>query len=613
MTPDLRAASATLLYGTEEPMPREIQLQAGPLQMRLRGTRLLAIVADGHEVWHGVGFLYRDRDWGTPEPIVDHTEHHPLSDGFRIRLQAHVPVEPVIDLVVEIQGHADGSLRYAGTAVARGDVATNRTGLCVMHPLESIGRPIEVEHVDGRTSVSTFPRLIAAWPPFMLVRGIQHVFGDGGRAACRFEGDAFEFEDQRNNADASFKTYSRSNMAPRPYRLRREEPVSQSVELRLLQRAKPAADHRKAPVLVRVDGPRRPLPPIGIGIDPSDAASAWALEPALRRLSPALLHLSLDSVQQTVDWQGIAALLAAAGAKLRLDVPGPDLHSDRTAFAALAGRLRKAGVQPESVAVIPGSPDALAAARNAFPTSAIGGGTPYFFTQLNRAEGIGPVDFLTFTTSALVHGAEEDVIMHGLESLPWMLETLAVTHPGLPVRIGPSAIAARSSPIGAQPDSDGQRRIPLAARDPRDRALFGAAWLLGYVSQLVGAGVETLTLRSLTGDRGLLATDLTPYPSFHLVALLGSPATCASVTVSDSRRVAALHLSRDERPLLLLANLTADRVDVDVPPGGEALLLDEAALRLPQAGWRPACDADCFNLLRLEPHGLALLRAGQPT
>jgi len=45
----------------------------------------------------------------------------------------------------------------------------------------------------------------------------------------------------------------------------------------------------------------------------------------------------------------------------------------------------------------------------------------------------------------------------------------------------------------------------------------------------------------------------------------------------------------------------------------EALLLDEAALRLPQAGWRPACDADCFNLLRLEPHGLALLRAGQPT
>ena len=33
-------------------------LRAGPLSLRLRGTRLLPVHAGAHEVWHGVAYLY---------------------------------------------------------------------------------------------------------------------------------------------------------------------------------------------------------------------------------------------------------------------------------------------------------------------------------------------------------------------------------------------------------------------------------------------------------------------------------------------------------------------------------------------------------------------------
>ena len=60
-----------LLFGTDEPVAPALLLHAGRLSARLRGTRLGPVCYDGHEVWHGVDFLFRDADWGTPAPVVD--------------------------------------------------------------------------------------------------------------------------------------------------------------------------------------------------------------------------------------------------------------------------------------------------------------------------------------------------------------------------------------------------------------------------------------------------------------------------------------------------------------------------------------------------------------
>ena len=64
--PAVTASVLAALYGTDEALAPEVALRAGPLSMTLRGGCLVDLKVAGHEVWHGVAFVYRDPDWGTP-------------------------------------------------------------------------------------------------------------------------------------------------------------------------------------------------------------------------------------------------------------------------------------------------------------------------------------------------------------------------------------------------------------------------------------------------------------------------------------------------------------------------------------------------------------------
>jgi hypothetical protein len=568
MTP----SRARTLFGTDEPVAATTRLRAGPLTLALRAGRLWDVCAGGVEIWHGVAFLYRDADWGTPEPVVDRCESTLSVRAFRIRCTGHFPTAPRIDFRLEFEGTRAGVVRVTGEAVPRGDIATNRLGLCVMHPMAAGGRRVEVEHVDGRISRSTFPTLIPAWPPFMLVRAIRHEYAPSCWARCTFDGDAFEVEDQRNNSDASFKTYNRSNMMPRPYWLRAGEPIRQSVELALEAPPARSRSRRAAPVAVRIGDATGSLPPIGVEIFPHDAAADEATRRALAALRPAHLHLALESGGETegktVDWKGVAGLLETAGARLRLDISAGDIAQVRPALESLRRALGADGLVPESIAVFPSEPRTVETARRTFPDSLIGGGTRHFFVQLNRAEGLGDLDFLTFTTSPIVHGADDESVMLSLRSLPSMIATLNARYPGVPIRVGPSTIAARSSPLGRQPESDGTKRIALSQQDPRCRGLFGAAWLLGYVTQLTAAHVGAITLMSFRGACGLVgpARRGVParHPACHVLERLRAPAGVAAVSISEPSRLAALALARGDRSELLLANLTGGAIEVEL-------------------------------------------------
>ena len=564
----MRVSRGQALFGTDEPVPPTTQLRAGPLTLALRAGRLWHVCVGDVEVWHGIAFLYRDADWGTPEPVVERFEPAIAARSFRIRCAGHFPTAPVIDFRLDVEGTRDGVVRFTGEAVPRDDINTNRMGLCVMHPLTACGTRLEVQHVDSRTSRSTFPRLILPWPPFMLIRAIRHEYAPGRWARCKFEGDAFELEDQRNNSDASFKTYNRSNMMPRPYWLRAGVAIRQSVELALENKPASTRRRRDGPVLVRVGAPVADLPSIGIEVAPEDARSPDVAAAMLAAMRPRHLHLALDSNAGNVDWRMVAGLLDVAGATLRVDVSLHDTARADEALTSLRDAMHSAGVAAESVAVFPTEQRSVDAARRVFSSSRIGGGSPHFFVQLNRAEMLGSVDFLTFTSSAIVHGAADESVMQSLQSLPSMMATLNTRCPGIPVRIGPSGIAARASPLGRQPASDGTRRIALAQADPRSRGLFGAAWLLGYVAQLATTGIEAITMTSMSEAAGAAvhgATGIpTRFPVAHVLDWLRGPARVLCATVSPPSRVAALALERPEGSGLLLANLTGSPVDIDL-------------------------------------------------
>ena len=90
----MQPSTREILFGCDEPPEPEMALQAGPLTMLLRGTQLLYLRIGDAEIWHGVSFLFRDVDWGTPLPRVEHVEHESKAEGFSVRLVASIATHP---------------------------------------------------------------------------------------------------------------------------------------------------------------------------------------------------------------------------------------------------------------------------------------------------------------------------------------------------------------------------------------------------------------------------------------------------------------------------------------------------------------------------------------
>ena len=181
----------------------------------------------------------------------------------------------------------------------------------------------------------------------------------------------------------------------------------------------------------------------------------------------------------------------------------------------------------------------------------------------------------------------------------------------------------QASPLGAQPDSDGSRRLALARHDPRSRALFGAAWLLGYVASCVAAGADSLSMLMLLGPSGLLreqAGQLRPCPAFYaLQSLQEGQRWHASNSLQAQGVVCLTRRDTHAEPLVLLANLGMQEVAVapeaigpsQDAPDSRVELMDAAAWRAFEAGsssspWRSVSAHGAP--LRLPPLAVAKLR-----
>lgn len=537
------------LHGTDVAEASIEPLRAGPLHLERQGLVLRNLRMGPHLVWSSLGFVWRDAHWGTPAPVIDAIERTSSVDSFRFTIHAHLPGPPRIDLRVEAEGDAQGCIRYRAQALPTCEVTTQRAGLCLEHPLALAGLPLRITHDDGRSSESVWPQQVPPWPPFMGVRAIAHAYAPGAWAHARLEGETFETEDQRNNADASFKTYSRSNFMPRPYRLQAGEAVNQSALLWLAAAEPSAAEVLEAArhadagagrVQALAPPPQWRVPPVlGVGLAPTDLTRHAQWLPLLKALGPARLHLVMDHAEQTLDRPALARVLEACDGRLRLDLRALNAPSAETVqgterddaiacpIRALARRLEQAGIRPQTVALFPGQAAEQARLRAAFAHAAVGAGTPYFFAQANRAERLHGADFLSFTTCSLVHGTESALVMDSLRSLPSLLATLRERHAVEAVEVGPSGIAAPRSPLGAQPPTDGRHFACLARRDPRSRALFGAAWLAGHVASLVQGGAQAISLAGLGEDDGLWIEGpqgLTPSPAWYVLRELLRPA-----------------------------------------------------------------------------------------
>jgi hypothetical protein len=614
-------ASLVAQVGTTSAELVSVTLTAGLLNAEFEGGGLRYIRYGGEEVIRAISFLVRDENWGTYSLRLDDLNVQQTGEAFAVSFRGSCgPTGAELHVAARITGHADGRLNFTADATLHGELLTNRTGFVVLHPLAVSGKPVIVETIDGERRTTRFPELIEPHQPFRNVRALTTQHTVSISAEVRMEGDTFEMEDQRNWSDASFKTYVRPLELPWPYTLETGMTFMQSVNLRIREACAPAATGESIVPQARVALRRRthgPAPRLGIGVRAADLRNALQHANALRQLAPAYFigHLDLRHDDPVRAIAGFADLSGTSGVPYVLEAVLSGRSAPAEELAKLAEAVRKhvapcalqVSPAPDLKGVLPGSPwppcpsfdELFSAARAAFPDVPLGGGSFAYFTELNRKRPpAAQLDFVTFTTCPIVHAADDRSVMETLDTLPFIAATARIVFASTPYRVGPSAIATRDNPYGATtfPNDDGPRgrRICLTDNDPRQRALFAAAWNLGYFAGFAAGGATHIALSELTGPRGMFDGSRST-PLFHLFAALASSRGAAMIELTVERGTAPLaaFAVRHVDTVLWLANLAPDQQTVElVLPAGRATITrwnTEADLSTLQA---PAAFAD---------------------
>jgi hypothetical protein len=622
------------LCGTEEPDAASRTLRADPLSAELENGNLRYVRFAGTEVLRAISFLVRDENWGTFTPEIADLEVREDAGSFVVSYRGLCAnAKQRLGYEARIEGRSNGALDFQAFVLPETDVATNRAGFVVLHPLAGVaGRPVRVVHTDGSEATDTFPALIKPSQPIFHIRSLAHEIAPGVWATCTMEGDAFEMEDQRNWSDASYKTYIRPLAKPVPYVLNKGSRHIQRVRLSISGAAlrPPPGDAGEVEVSVgRETGGTLPL--LGIGVPADEAVHALEATALMQRLSPRVLVCHVDA--RSLDRARLEAyrrLVEVSGAESVLEIVIPGEKDPEIELKPVAAAARDARLEPAAVMVFPASdlmshqpghedqnvPPAAAiaaAARAAFPRARLGGGMGSYFTELNRKRPLVPhLDFVTHTTCPIVHAADDRSVMESLEALPAIIASTRALSGTLPYRVGPSAIGCRQNPYGKDAaDNPRGGRVCLARIDPRQRGLFAAAWTLGYFAAFARGAAEAVTLGAPTGPFGFIyrRNDYpqpyydtlggpSVYPAFHVMAGLARDSGRPIVEAQSSRphAVEALAYRTDGRSVLWLANLTA--VPTVVALSGQSAKGASAAV----------IDAASFERVTTDPHAPAIAR-----
>ena len=647
-----RPSSAIALCGTEQPDVPGRVLKAGPLSVEFDNGQLRYLKINGVEVLRAIGFLIRDKDWGTATPAISNLKIDQRSDSFSVSFHADIRVgDQQLGYDAKIEGARDGGLEFTGTALPTTDFLTARTGFVVLHPLKGVaGHPVDIEQVDGRKVKSKFPELVNPVQPVRDIRSLTHEVSPGLKATVRMEGDTFEMEDHRNWTDASFKTYVRPLSRPWPYTLKAGEKVAQSIKVTLSGSASGGGKTGGGKGIEIKLGTvsRDSLQPVGLGMPAEEIEHAIAQLGLLKLAAPRFLICHIDPRKKhgLKELYGYRVLSEATGAEVALEVVVESVDQFKQELGRLADMVRQSGLKLSSIAVVPagdlksvlpGGPrppaakleDLYAATREAFPRIRLGGGMFSFFTELNRKHPPAQLlDFVVNTTCPIVHAADDRSVMETLEALPYQVATARSFMGKTAYAIGPSGIGCRDNPHGAtwtaNPDN---LRVCLTKLEPRQRGLFAAAWTLGYAATLARSGIQAIAFGAPTGPLGFIfrkaehkqswydqLAGSAVFPAYHVISGLArnSGQKLVAAESSDSTKVQVLACKAKEGTTLWLANLTAQTQSVDVSGVKGAMFgttLDEDSFvtattdpRAFQRSWKAMKTA-----LTLKPYAVAIV------
>lgn len=638
------------LFGTSEPPVVSRVVQVGDFRIQVSPGRLHHIFCRDVEILRAIELVVRDGQWSTL-PLSTLEEEEQSTDEWRYRCHAETHSQSCGTLLCELHARVtadsiDVSLQLNGLP----EFTTARAGLAVLYPLDgTVGRPVCVRHSDGSAEKACFPQFISPGQPFFDIAAIRHEPAPGLTATCRFDGDVFEMEDQRNWTDASYKVYNRPLAWPSPYVIDNETGAHQQIRLDVASETaiavKTGADYdnhgrTREVSRVRIGGcGEARLPKLGTGLDIRQACFDEAAASLLSDLAPGHVQLLID-LRDAEHERALEATLAAmrvAGieAPLWAGVITPDTLDQLQPLSALAQVLARMETPLDGVLALPAaylkshqpdaqwptgaSPaDAITAARSAFPNTPVGGGMLTYFTELNRCRPVSDdIDFISHATTAVVHAADDTSVMETLDGIGYVFKSCQALAPNKQYRLGMSAIGMWANPYGLRPLSDPlRRRVPMTGQDPRQQGLFAAAWNLGYYAVASRTGVDSLALSSVTGPFAVGRGDMR-HPVFHVLRGLcrASGAVMLDCRMAGKAPLAVIgwHDATYERCEVWLANLALEDIFVELE--GMRVegvrLLDADNMGATSAEWMDQLQTTAETKWKLGPYAVLRL-IGQP-
>ena len=545
--------------------------QAGDLKAEFEDGGLRYVTWRGVEIARGIYAAVRDRDWGTVMPrlhdlVVTETGEE-VAASFTCE---HLREE--IDFVwagkIRISPRR---IRFDFDGLARSSFLRNRIGFCVLHPMEFAGKALTVQTAD-ETVEGVFPEAISPHQPFKRIQAMTYEPIPGLRVRMTFHGDLFEMEDQRNWTDASYKTYCTPLDLPFPVRVQAGERIRQSLEMEVV--ALPA-DGQSAysafagmSTMSVTDEPCCRLPEIGFTL--ADSACTEGELFTLKALQPSFLRLVLDLTQP--DWlrllQSAAETAGRLGCDLELETIAGDIREMDSLLTWIADRAAPVRrVLPFRNGEYVSDGQLLQAVKGMSEsrglTLEVGGGTRAYYAEFNRARlPLDQMEFAAYTVNPQVHAFDERSIMETLDAQT-VTALDATNKTGKPLVIGPITLKPRLNPNA----TSGLSLTVREQSDARLNTLFAAAWSLGSVAALSRPHVKGIIYFALAGPLGLVEgerirppfqvfKDLAVYQGATVLQIKGQPGS-----------IAVLALRKGERRRILLANLTAARVETELVPG----------------------------------------------
>src|SRR5262249_28998845 len=413
---------------------------------------------------------------------------------------------------------------------------------------------------------------------------------------------------------------------PYPYTIPGGSQDRQTIALTFAGTPPRRAASGERPVALRLDpAAGGAMPALGLFLTSERTREALAAAPLAKRAAPRFLSCRVDpgKGQGTAELTAYRQVAEAIGAPLMLEIVVPCRDDPRAELERVAAQVAESGLRPAALTVAPDNaklrvvpapppPDTLLlekvyrAARAVFPGQTIGGGVFGHFTELSRNRPPGElIDYVSHSTSGLVHAADDRSVMETIEALPHVIRSTRAFAGDKPYRIGPANIGMPINPCGAATPNPDNGRFTMAKMDPRQRGLFGAAWMVGYMAEMARGGVAAVAMGAPAGEVGIVYRrcdyaqpfydergDGAVYPLFHVFAGLaaaGGRPCIEAISAEPTRGQALAYRAEEGAPSLWLANLRQEPQTVDLAGLGDR----------PARLW--LLDADSFERATTDP------------